>query len=108
MHLLDLEALRAMPLKRQPFDYLIVPGFVRREALPAIHADYPHIDSAGSFPIGELSFGPAFRALVETLRGPEVEAAFAEKFSIVTSSAPIAKAGRASRAAEVASPAARI
>lgn len=82
MELLDLAALRATPLNREPFEYLIVPGFVRREALADIHADYPTIKSAGSFPIGELAFGPAFRALVETLRGPEVQSAFAEKFAL--------------------------
>lgn len=82
MHALNLEALRATPLNRRPFDYLILPGFVRREALPAIHADYPLIASAGSFPLREVSFGPAFRALVEALRGPEVEAAFADKFAL--------------------------
>ena len=70
------------PLNRRPFDYLIVPGFVRREALPAIHADYPLIASAGSFPLREVSSGPAFHAFVDALRGPEVEAAFADKFAL--------------------------
>jgi hypothetical protein len=82
MDMLDLAALRSTPLTRQPFDYLIVPGFVKPQARAAILADYPRIDSAGSFPVSELSFGPAFRALVDVLRGPEVRAAFADKFAI--------------------------
>jgi len=82
MHMLDLAALRDTPLNRRPFDYLIVPGFVRPEALAAIHADYPRVDSAGSFPLREVSFGPAFRAFVDTLRGREVEEAFADKFAL--------------------------
>lgn len=82
MHMLDLAALRSAPLIRQPFDYLIVPGFVKPEARAAIHADYPRIDSAGSFPVGELTFGPAFRALVDALCGPEVQSAFADTFGL--------------------------
>src|SRR5260370_18138450 len=82
MHLLDLAALRSTLLTRPPFGYLIVPGFVTPEARAAILADYPRIDSAGSFPVSELSFGPAFRALVDMLRGPEIRSAFADKFGI--------------------------
>src|SRR5262249_46801309 len=77
-----LAALEATPLERDPFDYVIVPGFVRPEARTAINADYPRIDSAGSFPIGQLSYGPAFRALVEALEGPAVCQTFARKFGI--------------------------
>jgi hypothetical protein len=82
MHALDLSAFRATPLIREPFDYLIVPGFLRQEARSAIHADYPRIESPGSFPIGQLRYGPAFKALVQTLQGDEVRAAFEEKFGI--------------------------
>ena len=82
MHGLDLAAFRSMPLIRHPFEYLIVPGFIRPEARAAINADYPAIDSPGSFPVQGLTFGPAFRALIKALEGPEVRQAFAEKFSV--------------------------
>ena len=36
-----LDALRATPLTREPFPYLIVEGFVGSAALAAINADYP-------------------------------------------------------------------
>jgi SM-20-related protein len=82
MHALDLAAFRAAPLTREPFPYLILPGFVRPEARAAIHADYPGIDRPGSFPLRGLRYGPAFRSLVEALEGPEVRGAFQEKFGI--------------------------
>jgi hypothetical protein len=82
MHALDLAAFRAARLTREPFSYLILPGFVRPEARAAIHADYPRIDRPGSFPLRGLRYGPAFRSLVEALEGPEVRAAFEEKFGI--------------------------
>jgi SM-20-related protein len=82
MQVLDLAAFRSTPLTRQPFPYVVVPGFIRPEARAAIHADYPRIDHPGSFPVGELTFGPAFRSLLDALTGPEVRAAFEEKFGV--------------------------
>jgi len=79
---LDLAALRSTPLIRQPFEHLILPGFVKPEFRAAINADYPRIDTPGSFPICELKYGPAFRALLETLSGDEFRRSFAEKFAI--------------------------
>jgi SM-20-related protein len=82
MPALDLAAFRATPLQRDPFDYLILPGFIRPEARAAILADYPQIDSPGSFPLSEVTYGPAFAALIEELKGPELRAAFAAKFGV--------------------------
>ena len=82
MHRLDLAAFRATPLVREPFHYLIVPRFIKAEALDELHWDYPQVDGPGSFPVGQLAYGPAFRALLEELEGPEMRAAFADKFGI--------------------------
>jgi len=48
---LDVEALERAHVQTQPFPYLIVPGFVRAAALPAIGRDFPKIDHHGSFPL---------------------------------------------------------
>jgi hypothetical protein len=82
MSALDLGAFRATPLQREPFDYLVLPGFIKPEARAAIHADYPQVRQPGSFPVNGLSFGPAFRLLIAALQGLEVRAAFEEKFGI--------------------------
>ncbi len=82
MEVLDLAAFRAAPLTREPFDYLILPEFVRAAARGPINADYPEVDGPGSYPLGQLSYGPAFRTLIDALEGPEVRAAFAEKFGM--------------------------
>ncbi len=82
MQVLDLAAFRDTPLIREPFDHLILPGFVRPEACAAINADYPAIDEPGSFPLGQVSFGPGFRTLIAALEGPEMRSAFAEKFGM--------------------------
>jgi hypothetical protein len=82
MHALDLEAFRATPLQREPFDYLVLPGFIKPGARAAINADYPRIDNPGSFPAKGLEYGPAFASLLKALSGPQVRAAFEEKFGI--------------------------
>ncbi|HVS38213.1 MAG TPA: 2OG-Fe(II) oxygenase, partial [Gemmataceae bacterium] len=82
MNALNLAAFRAAPLAREPFPYLVLPGFVRPEALAFINSDYPEIKHPGSFPIQELKYGPAFADLLTTLTGPEMRAAFAEKFGL--------------------------
>jgi hypothetical protein len=82
MQYLDLAALRAAPLNFEPFEYLILPGFVRPEACAAVNADYPEIGEPGSFPLGQLSYGPGFRGLVEALESDAMRQAFAEKFAM--------------------------
>jgi hypothetical protein len=85
---LDLTAFRATPLIREPFDYLVVPGFIKPEARAAINADYPRIDNPGSFPVQELSYGAAFRELLTALQGSEFRQAFEEKFQLDLSRRP--------------------
>lgn len=79
---LDLERFEATPLQRAPFDFLIVPGFLKRESLAAVEQDFPAIDSGGSFPATSVRCGPAFAALLQELQGAAVTAAFAAKFGI--------------------------
>lgn len=85
---LDMARFEATALQRAPFDFLIVPGFLKREVLPAIERDFPEITSGGSFPATSLNCGPAFKELLEELRGPAVTAAFEAKFGIDLSGRP--------------------
>jgi len=85
---LDLERFAATPLRREPFDFLIVPAFLKPEALPAIEQDFPDITKGGSFPAQSLTCGPHFTALLAELQGPAVTAAFAEKFAMDLSGRP--------------------
>jgi hypothetical protein len=88
MRELDWAAFRAAPLVRQPFDYLIVPGFVKPWARAAVNADFPKIDKPGSFPVGGLSYGLAFADLLATLEGDEFRSAFEEKFGVCLDGRP--------------------
>ena len=89
MSAIDLDAFRATRLEREPYDHLVVSGFLRPDAVRTIGADCPEITKAGSYPLSELKFGPAFAALIEEMRTPEIEAAFADKFDIDLAGRPI-------------------
>ncbi len=79
---LDYTAFRATPLTREPFPFLVIPEFIKPKARAAIHADYPRIDSPGSFPVAGLTYGPGFQGLLDELRGPAFRTACEEKFGI--------------------------
>jgi len=79
---IDLDRFAATKLCRDPYDYLIVPGFLKSSAIAAIDADYPAVARAGSFPLAGLDCGPAFRNLIDELEGEAMRRAFAEKFGV--------------------------
>jgi SM-20-related protein len=84
----DLAAFAATPLTRDPFPYLIVPGFLPRTALDALAGDFPRIEKPGSFPVSELRFGPQFQAFLNELEGRALREAMAEKFAMDLSGRP--------------------
>ena len=79
---IDIEALRAAPVRQEPFPYLIVPNFVRAEAVAGIEADYPQVTMPGSVPLPSLRYGAKFAQFVAEIRGAAMTAAIAEKFAI--------------------------
>jgi len=80
--LLDLDRLRATPLCRDPFDFVVVENFVRRGELGAILGDFPKIHAHGSFPVERVRCGPAFLRLASSLTAPELRSAVEEKFDV--------------------------
>jgi SM-20-related protein len=80
--MIDLERFSATPLDPDPFDHVIIPGFIRKDVLDAVNRDYPEVEKPGSFPLGELTCGPAFTALMHQIQGPAMTAAFAAKFGM--------------------------
>jgi len=79
---LDLDRLRAAPLCRDPFDFVVVDDFIRRDELRLAVADFPEIRVHGSFPVDLLQSGPSFARLVTALTGPALRLAIEEKFEI--------------------------
>ena len=87
--ILDLARFAATPLVRQPFDHLIVPGFIAPGALPGLNAAFPAIAKGGSYPTESLKFGGAFAALIEEIESDAMRRAFSEKFAIDLEGRPV-------------------
>ena len=79
---LDLEKLRAARVETQPYNYTIVPGFIRRDSISQINATFPNIDKGGSYPIESLAAGMTIKEVIAELDSPEFEAIIAEKFNV--------------------------
>jgi hypothetical protein len=82
LNLLDLEKLRASPLRHDPFDFVIVEEFVRPEHLPGVIADFPPLGNHGSFPLAGQRYGAAFQQLTQELEGEDMRRAVEDKFAI--------------------------
>src|ERR1700689_5552487 len=85
---LGLEGLKATPVPRKPVEYFVVPGFVQPEARAKINADYPKISEGGSFPVPQLSYGPAFREFLAELESDDFREAFEAKFVLELAGRP--------------------
>jgi len=88
MSLIDLKALQQAELHTDPFDYLVVPGFLSSEVLAQVNADYPAIDTAANHALDNLQYGPAFAALMEELRSPAFAKTLGERFDMDLVSLP--------------------
>src|SRR5438445_11726173 len=82
LSLLDLERLRASPLQRDPFDYVIVENFLPADETPELIADFPRLGGHGSFPLAKETCGAAFARLAAELEGEELRQAIEDKFAI--------------------------
>jgi SM-20-related protein len=82
MGLLKLEALAQTPLQTDPFDYVVVEGFLDEAAKESILGAFPEMKDAGSFPLSEVEVGAGLQALFDGLDGPEFRRAIEEKFGL--------------------------
>ncbi len=78
--LIDYQRFAATRLEREPFDYLVVPGFVPPPAVAAAAETFPGPDLPGVLPAPAVSPNSAFGRLLAALRGEKLTGAFAEKF----------------------------
>lgn len=82
MTLIDIDALRATPLKTDPYNYTVVPAFVTGEALSNVIRDFPEIDSTGSIPPSELDIHGSFDQLLKEMNSDAFRQAIEEKFDV--------------------------
>ena len=88
MPLTNLNALRAARVETDPYDYLVVPGFLDALSLEQVNSDYPPIDSAANHTLESLTYGVAFKQLMQELQGPEFAAVLGKHFDMDLVSLP--------------------
>ncbi|HET7086458.1 MAG TPA: 2OG-Fe(II) oxygenase [Rhizomicrobium sp.] len=96
---IDLDAFNTAPVAREPFAFAMVPRFIKSEALPAINTDYPLVDLPGSFPLPTLKYGPAFKAFIDAIQGPEFTRAVEKKLGVDLKGRPTMVTARGQSAA---------
>ena len=80
--LLDLDRLNAAPLRRDPFDFVVVENFVRPDHLAALVAEFPVLGNHGSFPLNGQHYGATFARLAAELEGGDLRRAIGDKFAL--------------------------
>ena len=88
MSLINLNAVREAELHTDPFDYMVVPGFLSAEVLARVNADYPAIDTAANHALDNLQYGPLFAALMEEMRAPAFATELGKRFDMDLASLP--------------------
>ncbi len=80
--LIDFGAFARTPLVREPFDHLVLPGFVPHDAAVAAAAAFPGPDLPGVLPAPMDPPHDAFGDLLRLIRAPRTSKAFGEKFGL--------------------------
>ena len=79
--LIDYQRFVAARLEREPFDYLVVPGFVPAPIAIAAAEAFPNADLPGVLPAPDVPPDNAFGRLLTALRSRRLTGAFAAKFN---------------------------
>jgi SM-20-related protein len=87
--MLNLDAIRRSAVVHEPFSFLQTTGVLDALSLVRVSADFPPISQPGIFPLEEVTGGPAFSALIDEIRGADLEALLEEKLDVALSDLPL-------------------
>ncbi len=79
---LNLEKLRNAKLETDPYDFVLVPGFIGPETVKRVNETYPPINSGGSFPLDSLDTDMVIKEVIDELDGAEFQAAIEAVFDV--------------------------
>lgn len=82
LELLDLDKLRAQPVVRDPFPFVVASGMLRPGVIKDLTRDFPEIGDGGVYPVDVLPLGPSMRKLVAEIGGDEFRRLVEEKFGL--------------------------
>jgi SM-20-related protein len=82
MPLFNYRAFEETPLASDPFQHVVVQGFIAASDLARVGADFPAVPGPGSHPPSAFALKGAFAALMDELAGQAFRAAVEKKFAI--------------------------
>jgi len=82
LHLLNESALGSAPLRRTPYEHVLVEDSLNRTYEASILADAPRIRATGSFALSSVRYGPGFAALIAELVDEPFRRIIESKFGI--------------------------
>lgn len=88
MSLLNLDKLRAAKVESEPYQYVVVPGFLSPDVVSAINKTYPKIEKGGSYPIESLDQTMMIKSVIAELDDKPFEDLIAEKFGVELANRP--------------------
>ncbi len=80
--MLDIDNLRGVESHRDPFNFLVVPGFLKPNALDEVVADFPVLTEPRNHKLAGLKYGPGFARLLEELGDPSWVSLVGEKLGV--------------------------
>jgi len=80
--MLDYDLFAATPLSHDPYDHMVVPGFLPLAEAEAVAASFPGRDLPGVLPAPKQGRDDAFGHLLNELRAPRLTQVFAEKYGL--------------------------
>ncbi len=78
--LFDYQRLDATAVTKEPFQFIIVPNFIKPGALSALNQDYPALPGPGNYGPDKFTSGPAFASLLDALRSSDFAQRMGAKF----------------------------
>ncbi|ACL55700.1 2OG-Fe(II) oxygenase family protein [Methylobacterium nodulans] len=88
LSILNVDAVRAAPLSREPYSYILGEGVLRPEAVDDLRRDFPDIAKPGYLTVDEVQLKGRFKDLIEELESDAFSAVMSEKFGIDLVSCP--------------------
>ncbi|MGY2053009.1 2OG-Fe(II) oxygenase [Methylobacterium sp. JK268] len=88
LSILNVDAVRAAPLTREPYAYTLGEGVLRPEAVDELRRDFPEIAKPGYLTVDEVQLKGRFKALIDELESDAFSAVMSEKFGIDLVSCP--------------------
>jgi hypothetical protein len=85
---LNINKLNQAELRKDPFDYTVVPGFLSAKSLGSVIDSYPDIFQGGSYPLDTVTVSPDLQAVIDEMNGAEFERAIEDKFGVELTGLP--------------------